>query len=205
MSQNTGKNGTAVRENSGVAVPPRSRMHETDKVFDNKPTPFYIHDFAYAQEHGEVDLYRASIRENRRCIEAVQNLIRDNYRESHLHITTEQWEALTAACGEKRANFILANTIYQVSSYEGRYSRSNKEWAATKFDFGSLPPHLEDFRLSSHPVLVDALVKLVRRKAVQKALRKQETEGGAQGDVREIPAAGTPGSARTAGAGHPRR
>ena len=104
----------------------------------------YRNSAAYAKENGEIQKWRDSKTESIACRDAVDKAILDT---------------VIAAYGKERVELILAATI-QEKAHDGRFSRDNKEWAA------SVPmPEGERLYLVSdrtHPVLLDALAKEYR-------------------------------------------
>ena len=62
--------------------------------------------------------------------------------------------------GYKRINFVLANTLQELS-YDGRFSRKNQEWAKATF----IPQdgtHNISLMVKSHPAVLDGFVNMVR-------------------------------------------
>ena len=60
---------------------------------------------------------------------------------------------------------VLANTV-QVKDWDGRFSRSNREWAS-RFDIPGDPQKGGDHRfvfvVSSHPAILDGFIDMARR------------------------------------------
>ena len=67
--------------------------------------------------------------------------------------------------GPDRVEWVLANTLRHLN-YDGRFSRSNKEWAGSfaipEGGIKGYDPGL-DFIVGSHPAVLDGFVDLVRR------------------------------------------
>ena len=121
------------------------------------------------REHGELGKHRESNRLNALCKEAIEQSIRDNYKDNHLDADAV-WRDVTAQFGSKRAAFVLAMTVRE-KDFDGRFSRENKAWAK----FQPLPPDPERRGLycsyvvdKAHPVLTDALVTHARRELEKK-------------------------------------
>ena len=91
-------------------------------------TPVYFHSGAYAQEHGELDQYRASRKANMACKEAIEQAIADHYRDNRLDSTCVR--QVLQQFDYERIFYVLANTIRQ-KEHDGRISRDNKAWAQT--------------------------------------------------------------------------
>ena len=131
----------------------------------------------YAREHGELDKYRESKRLNVLCKEAIEQSIRDNYKDNRLD-TDAVWRDVTAQFGSKRAAFVLAMTVRE-KDFDGRFSRENKAWAKSQ----PLPPDPERRGLycsyvvdKAHPVLTDALVTHARRELERKPSVKEKLQ-----------------------------
>lgn len=76
------------------------------------------------------------------------------------HLKTEAiLDTVIAAYGKERVELILAATI-QEKAHDGRFSRDNKEWAASV----PMPEGEKTYLVSdrTHPVLLDALAKEFR-------------------------------------------
>ena len=145
--------------------------------------PVYTQPPDYAREHGELDKYRESKRLNVLCKEAIEQTVRDNYKDNRLDADAV-WRDVTAQFGSKRAAFVLAMTVRE-KDYDGRFSRENKAWAKSQ----PLPPDPEHRGLycsyvvdKAHPVLTDALVTHARRElerqkkpSVKEKLQSAET------------------------------
>ncbi|MGN0774811.1 MAG: DUF3849 domain-containing protein [Candidatus Ventricola sp.] len=90
-------------------------------------TEIYRQTAEYAREHGELDAYRASMQENRACKEAIEEAISKNFDGWHLAKGIAQ--PIMERFGTERVMLVLANTV-QVKDWDGRFSRSNREWAS---------------------------------------------------------------------------
>ena len=140
-----------------------------DTMAVQRTTPVYTQPPDYARERGELDKYRESKRLNVLCKEAIEQSIRDNYKDNHLDADAV-WRDVTAQFGSKRAAFVLAMTVRE-KGFDGRFSRENKAWAKSQ----PLPPDPEHQGLycsyvvdKAHPVLTDALVTHARRELEKK-------------------------------------
>ena len=91
----------------------------------------------YAREHGELEQYLESKRLNVLCKEAIEQSIRDNYKDNHLDADAV-WSDVTAQFSPERAAFVLAMTVRE-KDFDGRFSRENKVWAKSQ----PLPPDPE--------------------------------------------------------------
>ena len=151
-----------------VPVPDNSTQDYSD-------VPVYYEPFSYAQEHGEVDLYRTSYRLNSECKQAIQEAIADNY--DGMHLGDDAVNQVVRQYGMERVGYILANTL-RYKNYDGRFSPSNKEWAEQV----STPEHDADrmtFRtdwvVDSHPAVLDGFVTMFRKELeAQKKLEQEQ-------------------------------
>ena len=112
-------------------------------------TPVYKYPAAYAREHDEIEQYRASHKANIACRDAIDDAIRDNYRNNCLGSDT-------------------AKQVVREKDWDGRIDRRNKDWARTipVFDdkncFGD-NRNLEFIVDRAHPGLVDLFINQARR------------------------------------------
>ena len=87
----------------------------------------YKHTAAYAREHGELEQYRASLQANIACKNAIEAAIRQHF--DGMHLNDAAVTEVMAAYGKERICSVVANTLQQ-KSWDGRFSPSNKAWAA---------------------------------------------------------------------------
>ena len=90
-------------------------------------TGLYKHTAAYALEHGELEQYRASLQANIACKNAIEAAIRQHF--DGMHLNEAAVTEVMAAYGKERVCSVVANTLQQ-KSWDGRFSPSNKAWAA---------------------------------------------------------------------------
>lgn len=148
-----------------VPVPDNSAQDYSD-------VPVYYEPFSYAKENDEVDLYRTSCRLNSECKQAIHEAIADNY--DGMYLGDGVVDQVVRQYGMERVGYILANTLHH-KSYDGRFSRGNKEWAEQV----STPEHNADrmtFRtdwvVDSHPAILDSFVTMFREEL--EAQKEQE-------------------------------
>ena len=148
-----------------VPVPDNSTQDYSD-------VPVYYEPFSYAKENDEVDLYRTSYRLNGECKQAIHEAIADNY--DGMYLGDDAVNQVVKQYGMERVGYILANTLHH-KSYDGRFSRGNKEWAEQV----STPEHNADrmtFRtdwvVDSHPAILDGFVTMFREEL--EAQKEQE-------------------------------
>ena len=140
---------------------------------DYSDVPVYYEPFSYAKENDEVDLYRTSYRLNSECKQAIHEAIADNY--DGMYLGDGVVDQVVRQYGMERVGYILANTLHH-KSYDGRFSRSNKEWAEQV----STPEHNADrmtFRtdwvVDSHPAILDGFVTMFREELEAQKIREQ--------------------------------
>jgi hypothetical protein len=128
-------------------------------------TPLYKYPASYARENNELELYRASHKANIACRDAIDNTIRDNYRDNCLG--ADSAKQVIAEFGFDRTLYVLANTVKE-KDWDGRIDRRNKEWAQTipifDDDNGFGDNRNREFVVDrSHPGLLDLSVTQARR------------------------------------------
>ena len=126
-------------------------------------TPLYPHTAAYALEHGELEQYRASLQANIACKNAA---------------VTE----VMAAYGKERICYVIANTLQQ-KSWDGRFSSSNKEWAAQFEIAAAVRPDYDSrgaFVVDSHPAVLDGFTGLLRRECEKPSLYERMEKASVQ-------------------------
>ena len=133
-------------------------------------TPLYPHTAAYALEHGELEQYRASLQANIACKNAIEAAIRQYFDGMHLNevAVTE----VMSAYGKERVCYVVANTLQQ-KSWDGRFSPSNKEWAAQFEIAAAVRPDYDSrgaFVVDSHPAVLDGFTGLLRRECEKPSL-----------------------------------
>ena len=118
----------------------------------------YRNTAAYARENGEIQKWRDSKAENIACRDAMDRTVAENFDGAHLK-TEAILDNVIAAYGKERVELILAATI-QEKAHDGRFSRDNKEWAASV----PMPEGEKTYLVSdrTHPILLDALAKEFR-------------------------------------------
>jgi len=90
--------------------------------------PVYLHSAAFAKEHSEIDIYRASHWANIECKNAIEDAISNHY--SNNHFDGSCVSGIIDRFGLERVTFVLANTVKD-KEWDGRISVENKAWAKT--------------------------------------------------------------------------
>jgi len=144
----------------------------------------YKRTVAYACEHGELEQYRASLQANIACKNAIEAAIRQYFDGMHLNevAVTE----VMSAYGKERICYVIANTLQQ-KSWDGRFSPSNKEWAAQFEIAAAVRPDYDSrgaFVVDSHPAVLDGFIGLLRRECEKPSLYERLEKAGMQGKTR---------------------
>lgn len=132
-----------------------------------KDIQLYPHDAEYAIAHDELQQYRSSYRAVIACKDAIDQSIRDNFDGAHLN--SKAITEVVESFGAERVARVLANTIQQ-KSWDGRFSRSNKEWAATILVPGSIRQGFDSrdqFTAQSHSAVLDGYTTAFRREHIR--------------------------------------
>lgn len=147
-----------------------------------KSLPIYRQTGMYAREHCELDQFRTSNVANIACRAAIEEAIRENF--DGMYLKRDAAERVIREFGTERVQFVLANTVQQ-KDWDGRFSRSNKAWAATfeiPADVVMGMDRRGQFIVNSHPAVLDGFISQVRealrekeRPSVRSKLQKQET------------------------------
>ena len=127
----------------------------------------YKPSLAEARAREETDLFRASHRLNIACKGAIEAAIREGF--DGMHLKKECVKPVMEEYGPERVEWVLANTIRHLE-YDGRFSRSNKEWAGSfPVKEGGTPGHdvSMDFIVGSHPAVLDGFINKARREMEQ--------------------------------------
>lgn len=129
--------------------------------------PLYPHDLSYAMDHGEADAYLDSRKLNLECKRAIEETILQNF--DGMHLNHNAADSILEEYGSERLSFILACTI-QEKSWDGRFSKNNKEWAKTI----PVPENISrgvnanlDYVVESHPAVLDGFIDLAREKIAE--------------------------------------
>ena len=121
--------------------------------------PIYLTPFAEAVEIGEVKLYHASMQINMNCARAIDKAINDCYKGEHIYDLKSAVKSVISEYGAERTKFVTAVHLKK-SSYDGRFSHTNKTWAAT-----ISIAHFEEFKfiyVSTHSSILDGFCDYLR-------------------------------------------
>lgn len=92
---------------------------------NTEQTAVYRYPAAYARDTGEMEQYRASMRQNVACKRAIESVIRDRF--DGMNLDGEAAKLVLDFFGIDRVEYVLANTV-QMKDWDGRFSPRNKEW-----------------------------------------------------------------------------
>ena len=156
-----------------------------------RETPVYPYPASYAQEHGELEQYRASSKANAACKEAIEAAIREHYDRNSLD--NQAAAQVVEAFGLDRTLYVLANTVQQ-KDWDARFSPGNKAWAKTI----PIHPNLDawgtdrncQFVVNSHPGLTDLFLSTVRQEYCQK--QEKSAKSSVRDKLQAMPKATSP-------------
>ena len=148
-----------------------------------------------ARGRGETALFRESKKMNVACKAAIEAAIRENF--DGMHLKKECIRPVMEEYGTDRVEWVLANTLRHLN-YDGRFSRSNREWAGSfampESGTQGYDPGL-DFIVGSHPAVLDGFVDLVRRE--REEAREQPEKPSIKGQLAAPPVPGEKPAAKT--------
>lgn len=165
--------GQYVTEN-GVAHIYDDRMELLEQVrsMNQNVQGIYRESAAYAREHGQIDAYRFSRQENNACKDGIEQVIRDNF--DGMHLNPSVIKPVINRFGAERTAYVLANTV-QNAEWDQRYSRSNKEWAASVISGAVDEDRRTSFLINSHPAVLDGFVDMFRKELTALGLEQDGT------------------------------
>lgn len=111
-----------------------------------------------AKKRNQLPMWRESYHANVACRNAIEETIRQNF--DGMHLKKDCLEPVLAEYGYKRTEWVLATTLQELS-WDGRFSRANKQWAARRY----IPQderHNAEITVRSHPAILDGFVDLYR-------------------------------------------
>lgn len=111
-----------------------------------------------AKKRNQLPMWRESYHANVACRKAIEETVRQNF--DGMHLKKDCLEPVLAEYGYKRTEWVLATTLQELS-WDGRFSRANKQWAARRY----IPQderHNAEITVRSHPAILDGFVDLYR-------------------------------------------
>ena len=154
-----------------------------------KQIPVYRQTGMYAREHGELEQFRQSNVANIACRAAIERVIAENF--DGMRLRADAVAQVLNEFGADRVQFVLANTVQQ-KSWDGRFSRDNKAWAAAF----SIEPDVVmgmdrrlQFIVNSHPAVLDGFIRMAREAAQNQQRRSVRDQLAHQPALPKQPAA----------------
>ena len=157
------------------------RMQETEDGMKEKDikAPVYYESSVYAREHDQLTEFRNSHWTNCACKNEIEVSIAHCF--DGMHLKDDCVKEMLDKYGIERVQVILAATV-QLKEWDGRFSRSNKEWANTIRVPESLGSsgwdRRNEYAVNTHPAVLDGYISMVR-KAVQE-IDKEHVHDSAQ-------------------------
>jgi len=74
-------------------------------------TPLYKHNAEYAREHGELEIYRSSMKANVACKEVIEAAIHGHF--DGMHLDKAAVSDVIETCGLERTCYVVANSVQQ--------------------------------------------------------------------------------------------
>lgn len=145
------------------------------------PKSVYRESIPYAREHDELDKYRADVKLNTECRDAIHTAINESRYDTHFYKMKDAAKQVVDTFGAERVELIMAK-IVQGADWDGRYSRQNKEWAKG-FE---IPQSMKDIYSNTHPILLDGFLDRVREKpSVLEALKANAEKSRQQSEPKQ--------------------
>ena len=122
-------------------------------------TYLYPYSAQEARTRNQLPMWRESYHANVACRNAIEETIRQNF--NGMNLKKDCLEPVLAEYGYKRTEWVLATTLQELS-WDGRFSRANKQWAARRY----IPQderHNAEITVRSHPAILDGFVDLYRK------------------------------------------
>ena len=121
--------------------------------------PLYRYSLREAKDHDEVQDWKQSHAENIRCRDAIDQMVRERYRNSIL--PTDIIKDACAEFGIDRVGWVLATTVSE-NSNDGRYRPDTRRWSMQAF-YTPNDSRNHEFELQTHPELVNGMVGQYRK------------------------------------------
>ena len=120
--------------------------------------PLYTYPLRIAKDQNEIDLFMESKFDNVACKNAIEWQLYANFDGANLNEGCAK--ELCEKYGMDRVGWVLANTVQQSS--DGRFRPHTKEWADKFLIPSSAEDMPTDFRVDSHPEIVNGLIDQYR-------------------------------------------
>ena len=140
--------------------------------------PVYKGAFTQASAENNLDAYIDSRKLNMDCKKAIEEAIARNF--DGMHLKEDAAKEVLERFGEERMTVVMANTL-QKFSYDGRFSRQNRDWAEQI----ELPKSMnmarnmnQKYVIESHPAVLNGFIDIaraeIRMQKIEQALDEAE-------------------------------
>ena len=119
----------------------------------------YVKSVGFAKEHGEMERWKLSMRENVACKNLIEQTLREKFDGMYIEVNAQK--GVLDRFGRHRTEFILAVTIHQ-KSWDGRFSDENKRWAENVLPENCSTELFDQYMVETHPAVLDGFVYMVR-------------------------------------------
>ena len=120
----------------------------------------YYRSATYAREHSELDQYRETSKDILACRQDIEKAISTWFDGMHLSAMSVS-EVLSIHSPELVSLLLSATVIYK--EWDGRFSRSNKEWAHTIPQLERTADTFAPCTINTHPAILDGFINLYRK------------------------------------------
>ena len=128
-------------------------------------TPLYRGTAEQARRENQLQLWRDSFQANILCRIAIENEIRRHF--DGMHLDKGCAARVLDEFGEARVKYVLSATLQELD-YDGRFSRSNKEWGRQTEIIPSTRNY--EFAVQSHPAVLDGFISDFRTECQQRQM-----------------------------------
>lgn len=126
-------------------------------------TPLYRGTAEQARRENQLQLWRDSFQANILCRIAIENEIRQHF--DGMHLDKGCAGRVLDEFGAERVKYVLSATLQELD-YDGRFSRSNKEWGRQTEIIPST--HNYEYAVQSHPAVLDGFISDFRSECQQR-------------------------------------
>ena len=128
-------------------------------------TPLYRGTAEQARRENQLQLWRDSFQANILCRITIENEIRQHF--DGMHLDRGCAGRVLDQFGEARVKYVLSATLQELD-YDGRFSRSNKEWGRQTEIIPSTRNY--EFAVQSHPAVLDGFISDFRSECQQRQM-----------------------------------
>lgn len=134
-------------------------------------TPLYRETAEQARKEDKLQLWRDSLQANILCRIAIENEIRQHF--DGMHLDKGCAGRVLDEFGIERVKYVLSATLQELD-YDGRFSRSNKEWGRQTEITPSTRNY--EFTVQSHPAVLDGFISDFREECQQRQMDHSVTQ-----------------------------